>query len=318
MEVYKACFLAFDVITMQINISFMTELSYWLQKNLNLADISSLASTSHLVLWDRPHYPACLANPDEAMFSSIDRGSTYGCIMLEQRFFWCLPLHNRGLYTSGFTIYWNGNGIVELEAQFKGASYSSGSLGVALHYPLCPSEQITHVWLRVNFRAELCIRNTIHQGQLFSLAICWCFLQIETTLGRLYLFGPYILPRPVMEGAYRCVLLKERGAIPGFYYETSPREIRRIDVCSDETSSILNPLKPRCLFHGGSIPAIGTPTSGLSVGHFARWARESRSVSCWKPLHRAVATLCRRSDSSLGSIAHVSWLKVLLFITDMS
>jgi hypothetical protein len=28
MEVYKACFLAFDVITMQINISFMTELSY--------------------------------------------------------------------------------------------------------------------------------------------------------------------------------------------------------------------------------------------------------------------------------------------------
>ena len=37
----------------------------------------------------------------------------------------------------------------------------------------------------------------------------------------------------------------------------------RIGVHGDETSSILNPLKPRYLFHGGSIPKIGTPKSGL-------------------------------------------------------
>jgi hypothetical protein len=41
--------------------------------------------------------------------------------------------------------------MVGLEARFKGASsYLSGSRhGVALHYPLSPSEQIAYVWLQI-------------------------------------------------------------------------------------------------------------------------------------------------------------------------
>ena len=40
----------------------------------------------------------------------------------------------------------------------------------------------------------------------------------------------------------------------------------QIGVYGDETSSILDPLKPRYLFHGGSILTIGNPNSGLSLG----------------------------------------------------
>jgi hypothetical protein len=102
-------------------------------------------------LWDRPDFPTSLTDPDKAMFSFIGRETIYGYIMPEQRFFRYLPLRSNTLYTSGLTIYWQGNGMVGLEAQFKGASsYLSGSRhGVALHYPLSPGEQVAYVWLRI-------------------------------------------------------------------------------------------------------------------------------------------------------------------------
>ncbi|KAF4625123.1 hypothetical protein G7Y89_g13046 [Cudoniella acicularis] len=70
-------------------------------------------------------------------------------------------------------------------------------------------------------------------------------VEIQTTLGRIHSFGPYILPQLVMRNRYKWILLDRPGSIAGFYFEkpmASP-VIMRLGVGRDGSSESREPRK---------------------------------------------------------------------------
>jgi hypothetical protein len=64
----------------------MIEIPRWLSKALEFSRHLSLVSTSTPILWDRPDFPASLADPDKAAFSFVDRKTqkgAYGVRLIE-------------------------------------------------------------------------------------------------------------------------------------------------------------------------------------------------------------------------------------------
>ena len=89
--------------------------------------------------------------------------------------------------------------------------------------------------------------------------------QIQTTFGRSYLFGPYVLPNLVMASRYKWVLLGNPGCITGFYYEKpiACPVIMRLGVVGDGNSELEThqiPQFPVC--DSPYIPLVG-PGAGL-------------------------------------------------------
>ncbi|KAF4619056.1 hypothetical protein G7Y89_g14789 [Cudoniella acicularis] len=154
--------------------------------------ISALGvSRTNQILWNQPDIPTSFSAPEAALFD-FDRdiiGSSRPTLQNPQpRYFEYLSLFSGNEHINGLTVYLSGNGMVGLEAHFTRTSQLLGSRdGCSKYLPLDPSERIALTWLRiVNSRSPAFAAPT---------------LTIQTTLGRIHSFGPYILPQLVMRNS---------------------------------------------------------------------------------------------------------------------
>jgi len=125
---------------------------------------------------------------------------------------------------NGLTVYLSGNGIVGIESHFtKRSRLIGGRDGCPKYFPFHSGEQIAFTWL--------CIINS--QSYAFAAPT----MTIQTTLGRIHTFGPYILPQQVMNDKYKWILLDRPGSITGFYFEwPKSAVIMRIGVTRESNS----------------------------------------------------------------------------------
>lgn len=122
--------------------------------------------------------------------------------------------------------------------------------------------------------------------------------QIQTTLGRSCLFGPYVLPQLVMANRYKWILLGNRGCITGFYYEMpiARPAIMRLGVIGDGNSELKTyqtPQFPAC--DSPYLPLVG-PDAGLFL-----------SIAVLSGLKKV--ELCRVANRCTGVM--ISYLKAL-------
>ena len=212
----------------------------------------------------------------------------------QPRFFGYLPLSSGSVYTSGITVYLSGNGIIGLESHFTETSQLSGSRnGCPKYFPLHLSERIAYAWLRIAnsrspvFGAPALIVSGIRTR--CSSLLTYTSSQIQTTLGRSCLFGPYVLPQLVIANRYKWILLKNWGCITGFYYEkpTARPVIMRLGVTADENSESKAHQNPQ--FHACDSPYL--PSVGPDAGLFL-------SIALLSSLKKV--ELCRVANRCIG------------------